>query len=163
MTSVWQEALLIPSSAILLFGDKCTFSFPSQYIQPLGWKNQRIIYERSSRYRVVVARGVSIRKNRLRSKKLNVSSHCLRRQSLSLNRPHHDATTLKKKWRALGRGGLWPRSDFSNGLGLPPSGRSWLSSPTWMVERPRHPWVRSQLSLPGASTDRGGGSTLQFG
>lgn len=75
-TSVWQEALLIPSSSILLFEDKRTLSFPSNTFSLSGWKNQRVIHERSSRDRVVVARGVSIGKNGITSSKLNVLQRC---------------------------------------------------------------------------------------
>lgn len=51
-----------------------------------GWKNQRIICERNSRYRVVVARGVSIVKNGITSSELNLFQLCLWRQPSPPNR-----------------------------------------------------------------------------
>lgn len=51
---------------LLLFEDMCTLSFSSQYIQPFGLEESRyILHERSSRYHVLVARGLSIGKKEL--------------------------------------------------------------------------------------------------
>lgn len=94
---------------LLLFEDMCTLSFSSQYIQPFGLEESRyILHERSSRYHVLVARGLSIGKKELHLVNSVFSSFAQWRHPPPL--PLRDNNS--KKVGAVGCGRLWSRGDF---------------------------------------------------
>lgn len=90
--------------SILLSKDKCILSLPNTF-SISGWKHQRIIHEFNCKLCVVVARGVSIGKNRITASQLNVFHLCLWRQPPPPNR--RKKIKKKKKNQVVGSSGVW--------------------------------------------------------